>query len=986
MMHLRCCALLSLLLSVGALCGGIAGQAAEILGAVPAIDRPVDLPVCAAWAPGDAQRMFVVEQHAGTIRVVREGVLQDQPFLTISDLSTHQEQGLLSVVFDPDYAANGHFYVYYSDARGDNHLARYTRKDAEHADPASARELFKLDHPDGSDVHYGSFLGFNPKDLGNPERRHWLYVTVGEGGGNNAPAAQNPESLFGKILRLDVDPAKYLGAGQPPYGIPSANPALVPNARREWIALGVRNPWRGGFDRQTGDLWFGDVGDTTWEEVNRLPYNVTGLNYQWPAKEASLVHNNKPATLGTLTEPVHFFPRGSVIGGTVYRGAALPGWRGAFFFADFGSNTVRSFTFPGSVVGNLRTDLGAELGSRLKGGLSRIVAFAEDGQGELYLCEHQRQGANSGMVYRIRQDTDLMPPTITTQPMLRASANFAYGYEVRASGNPAPTFTLLDPPVGMTIDTASGALSWMPTAQQVGTQRVVVVAANGQLPNVSQAFQLAVADLRPADLAVGAEGTSPGLEYAYYEDRWPDLPDLAAFTPLRTGIATALDLTPPHRKEDYALRFSGYLLADKAGLYSFQVASDDGSTVSIGNDVVVDARSARGGGPKNGAIGLAAGWQRFAVAYHQRGGGQFLRIQWRTPGATAPVAIPATALSHLMHGYGLDGYAGPVPYLGTMPKTVSGRLPETLSATGAFADTERLLPAAALLPYGVNAPLWSDGAQKQRWMAIPSGSPLGFSAAGNWTFPPGTVLVKHFSPAGGRRLETRLLVVTDNGSAYGVTYKWRADQRDADLLPGDVPLSETIAGPGGQQAWTYPSRANCLQCHSQVSNYVLGVRTTQLNGDFTYAASGRADNQLRTLASLDLLDAAYHATELPGYPRQVALADTTVPVVERVRSYLDTNCMMCHQPGGSAVSQFDARMSVPLARQGIINGPVNNALGIAGGAVVVPGDPLRSLLLKRMAATDPTVRMPSIGTAVVDQQARNLLTQWIQSMPAAGGR
>jgi uncharacterized repeat protein (TIGR03806 family) len=959
------------------------GHAAEILGAVPVIDRPVDLPVCAVWAPGDPHRMFVVEQHAGTIRVVRDGVLLPTPFLTISDLSTHQEQGLLSVVFDPDYGTNGHCYVYYSDATGDNHLMRYTRKDAEQADPASARELFKLDHPDGSDVHYGSFLGFNPKDLANPERRHWLYVTVGEGGGNNAPAAQNPESLFGKILRLDVDPAKYLGAGQLPYGIPAANPALVPNARREWIALGVRNPWRGGFDRQTGDLWFGDVGDTTWEEVNRLPYNVTGLNFQWPAKEASLVHrNSKPATLGTLTEPVHFFPRGSVIGGTVYRGAALPGWRGAFFFADFGSNTVRSFTFPGSVVGNLRTDLGAELGTRVKGGLSRIVSFAEDEQGELYVCEHQRQGANSGMVYRIRQDTNLMPPSITTVPLPRASAGFPYAYDVRASGNPAPTFTLLTAPAGMTIDAASGAITWTPTAQQVGTHHVVVQAANGQLPNAPQAFQIAVADLRPADVPTGAAGLSPGLEYAYYEDRWPDLPtDLAAFTPQRTGIATVLDLTPPHRKEDYALRFSGYLLAPKTGLYAFQVASDDGSTLSLGNDVVVDARSVRGGGTKSGAIGLAAGWQRFTVAYHQRGGGQFLRLQWMPPGATAPVAIPATALGHLEHGYGLDSYAGCAPYLGTMPNRVTGRMPETLSATGAFADTERLVPAAALLPYAVNAPLWSDGAEKQRWMAIPSGSRIGFSATGNWNFPAGSVLVKHFALAGGRRLETRFLVVTDNGAAYGVTYQWRADQRDADLLPGDAPLSAVVGETGKQQTWTYPSRANCLQCHSQVTNYVLGARTSQLNGSFTYAATGRADHQLRTLASLELFDAAYHATDLATYPRQVALTDTTAPVEARVRSYLDTNCMMCHQPGGAAVSQFDARMSVPLARQGIINGPVNNPLGIAGAAVVVPGDPERSLLLQRLAATDPAVRMPSIGTALVDQPARDIIAQWIRDLP-----
>ena len=957
-------------------------HAVEVLGAVKVVDQPLDKPVCAVWAPNDPTRMFVIEQHAGRIRIVKDGVLQAAPFLTVPGVATHQEQGLLSLVFDPDYPANGHFYVEYSDAAGDNVISRFTRSGTDSADAASERVILKLDHPDGSDVHYGSFLGFNPKDLGDAAKRHWLYITVGDGGGGNHLSAQNIQTLFGKFLRIDVDPARYVGAGKPAYGIPSGSTPIAAGAKPEIIAMGVRNPWRASFDRATGDLWFGDVGDTTFEEINRLPYGATGCNFQWPAKEGSKLHNNPPATIGVITEPVHFFDRGAVIGGVVYRGNALPGWRGSYLFADYGSNSIRSFTFADPGITGLRTDLGTEIGAKVQYGLSRMVAFGEDLDGELYLCEHMRSASSaSGMVYRIRQDTDQTPPTVTSSPILRATTGFPYAYTVTATGNPTPTFSLTTAPAGMSIDSASGLISWTPTEAQIGSQSITVRAANGVLPNAPQSFQVVVSGQRPADHATGTTALAGGLEYGYYEGSWPDLPAFAALAATRRGTAANADLTQAHRATDYAFRFTGFVHAARAGLYSFSTTSDDGSMLYIGHDTIVDNHGAHGSTTVTGTIGLAQGWHRITVDYHQIGGGANLEVKWSIPtdaGPSAQTAIPAASLGRLASPYGLDGYPGSTPYF-AMPRLATGAMPATLSATGVFADTPAMRPAAGLITYDVNTPLWSDGAGKQRWLAVPTGSRIGFSADGNWVFPAGSVLVKHFD-LGAKRLETRLLVIMDNGSSYGVTYKWRADNSDADLLPGDAPLSETV----GSQTWTYPSRANCMQCHTQVAGYVLGARTRQFNRSYTYPSTGRSDNQLRTLGGLGLFDSAYSEAALASYVRTVAVGDTTATLEQRARSYLDANCMMCHQPGGGAVAQFDARYSTPLAQQGLIDGALNNTLGIAGAKVVVGGDPARSMLHVRMNTNDPAIRMPALGRSVIDQTAQDTVAQWIRSLPGNG--
>ncbi len=231
--------------------------------------------------------------------------------------------------------------------------------------------------------------------------------------------------------------------------------------------------------------------------------------------------------------------------------------------------------------------------------------------------------------------------------------------------------------------------------------------------------------------------------------------------------------------------------------------------------------------------------------------------------------------------YGLDSRAPIGPYLNNTMPPFDGAFPfpAVLSATGAFSDVSNVVPTAGLIPYTVNSPLWSDGALKERWMAVPNDGPpydpgeqIDFVAIGEYTFPNGTVFVKEFDLVVNeqtqekKRLETRLLVRDENGAVYGVTYKWRDDNSDADLLPDglneEIPVV-TATGETVIHTWTYPSRAECLFCHNPPASYVLGPKTHQLNGSFTYPSTGRTDNQLRTLNHLGMLNPSIDEAEIP---------------------------------------------------------------------------------------------------------------------------
>jgi uncharacterized repeat protein (TIGR03806 family) len=311
-------------------------------------------------------------------------------------------------------------------------------------------------------------------------------------------------------------------------------------------------------------------------------------------------------------------------------------------------------------------------------------------------------------------------------------------------------------------------------------------------------------------------------------------------------------------------------------------------------------------------------------------------------------------------------------------------LPPLLSQTGVFRSLRDLTPNPGIVPYDVISPLWGDGAAKRRWVALPGDARIGFAPTDPWKFPAGTVFIKHFeigTPP--HRLETRLLVVDETGYGYGVTYKWRPDQREADLLADGLTEEITVPSPAGprKQQWTYPGRGDCLTCHTRPAGFVLGPKTLQLNGPHRYPETGVTDNQLRTWSHLRLFTRPPDETALPGLGKLAALADTSASPEQRARSYLDANCAHCHRPGG-ARGLFDARFEVPLARQNLIRGPVAAAdLGVKNPELIAPGDPERSMLYQRMLRRQDVFRMPPLATHEVDREAAAVLRAWILSLP-----
>jgi uncharacterized repeat protein (TIGR03806 family) len=362
---------------------------------------------------------------------------------------------------------------------------------------------------------------------------------------------------------------------------------------------------------------------------------------------------------------------------------------------------------------------------------------------------------------------------------------------------------------------------------------------------------------------------------------------------------------------------------------------------------------------------------------------------------SAPVALTVNAAYHAV--YGLTNRLPIVPFL-NLPRTYGSALPLLLSQTGIFSDTPTLATTTGLVPYNVNTPRWSDGASNNRWFALPNnGAPftpdeqIGFAATGEWTFPAGSVFVNHFELATNdvdqtmrRRLETQVLVRDANGAVYGVTYKWRPDNSDADLLTNSFSEAIIIGTATGTrtQTWYYASPQDCLTCHAPATGYVLGVKTRQLNSGYLYPGSGRSDNQLRTLNQLGLFYVPItNEFDITNYTRLVSVTNTGAALEDRARSYIDANCAQCHRPGGEQTT-FDARYDTPLTNQNIINGVLAKGnLGYDNAHVVTPDDIWRSILYDRLNSLDPEVEMPPLARNVIDTNAVNLMAAWINRLP-----
>ena len=369
--------LLSLVFAASSICGhaGIA---------VKTVASGFDRPVWAGMPAGSPSKLWVMEQ-AGKVWIVdlASGQRSEKPFLDIQqDVSREgNEEGLLGLAFAPDFQKTGRFYVNFTDKDRHTRIVRFTSGDRNTTDPATAEVL--LDYKQPFRNHNGGWIGFGPDGM--------LYIANGDGGAGNDPKGngQSLDTLLGKVLRIDVSPATG-------YRVPSDNPFVKrTNAKPEIWAYGLRNPWRCSFDRKTGDLWIGDVGQNHWEEINFMPRGKgAGANYGWRLREGDMETPEKnvggKAPRGAI-EPVYVYKHGSgtneglsVTGGDVYRGP-IKELQGRYIFADYQNPRIWSFRMNRNKIDDLKdhTDALQPKDDRI----TLIPSFAEDNEGNLFIID-----------------------------------------------------------------------------------------------------------------------------------------------------------------------------------------------------------------------------------------------------------------------------------------------------------------------------------------------------------------------------------------------------------------------------------------------------------------------------------------------------------------------------------------------------------------------------------------------------------------------
>ncbi len=393
-------------LTVGLACGlsTVIANAQPPTMTVQRIASSVSRPVFGTCAPGDANRMFIVEQHTGRIEILdlTTNTISPNAYLVVTGLSTGNEQGLLGLAFHPDYDINGFLYVLYTDSGGTARLRRYTRLNDNQADATSGMDVLSIAQPQGN--HNGGWIGFGPD--------RFLYVCSGDGGGSDdndaghtagtGNAQDITDNLLGKLLRIDVDGDDFPADPGRNYAIPSTNPFVGVSGDDEIFAYGLRNPWRGSFDSETGHFYLGDVGQNAREEIDIvLGTTGGGQNFGWRLREGMIatpsggVGGPKP---NGAVDPIYDYLRGAganqgrcTIGGYVYRGS-IEAIQGHYFFADYINNRLWSFQF------DCTTDQLLFNGTNFRqfidwsdllvtdtGTVDNITSFAEDASGNLYV-------------------------------------------------------------------------------------------------------------------------------------------------------------------------------------------------------------------------------------------------------------------------------------------------------------------------------------------------------------------------------------------------------------------------------------------------------------------------------------------------------------------------------------------------------------------------------------------------------------------------
>lgn len=970
----------------------------------------------------------------------------DVPHDGNGNLVRHRSAGIRGFAFDPDYDTNGFFYVFYMKQFAGG--VRHNRVSRFQADPANANvalagsETVLLEIPFNNGGLGDSGLGSSGSHNGGAVTFGGdgkLYFTTGDGWNASAgygagDTVQSLSTFTGKAFRLNKD-------GTIPTDNPFYNQAT--GDYRAIYALGLRNPYAATTNPQTGEVFIFDVG-TVWggdkDYVFRLgagdnykhdgdggigtieaPWLETGsaiisggawyFSDQFPAEYVGNLFvtgwsGDDVRIIESDTDPtVTVFASDEVVNsGPLY---IQVGPDGSLYYLKSTYETANGEIYKISYTGSntVSTPVVSPLGGAFIQSVDISVTAFTTGASFYYTTDGSdptesstlytapisitnsltlkvrgfKAGLNPSAIVTASYTIDPgTAPFITTMAQANALKDALYQYDVDASGVPNPTFILDQFPAGMTIDSTTGIISWTPIT--AGDFDVTVRASNGIGSDDTESFTLTVIDLKLAETPLNLVN---GLHYSYYEGDFDVVPDYRVLRAIKAGHSATLDLSTRVQDDQFMYRFYGYIEVPVDGNYTFYLSSDDGSLLFIGDTLVVDNDAVHTEQEASGIIGLQAGKHRISVEYFDNAGPDSLSLSYAGPGITK-ITVPMNSFFRHQTPYGLDTRPSSPAYL-NFPTVENSPIPQTLSLTGAFDDLSTLTPTPGVIPYGVNSPLWSDGAEKLRYISLPTGSHIDFAATGPWSFPAGTVFIKHFEIGNEKkRLETRFFIVKDDLTVYGITYKWRSDQSDADLVSANGFTEEILFDGGKLQTWYYPSRQDCFECHNASTNYVLGVRTGQQNGDLAYPSSAISDNQLRTWNHLGLFSETLDETTIATHEAWSSVTDESEPLEHRAKSYMAANCAFCHNSANPMEgAHYDARFETALADMALIGVDPENDLGINGAKIVKSQNPHLSTLYQRINTNDDAIQMPPLARNIIDESARDAVLKWIISLDSS---
>lgn len=882
-------------------------------------------------------RLFIGERIQGELRVLMpNGKLLPEPVVSL-DIpkdengvpTRHNSSGIRGFTFDPDFPEEPYIYIFYMKHEPrHNRVSRFqiSEKNPNRVIPGSEQVLIELPFNDigSSGSHNGGALIFGEDDK--------LYITTGDGwrahgeweGGE---PVQSLETMTGKVLRINRD-------GTIPKDNPFYNKTI--GDYRAIYALGLRNPFSMSRHPVSQQIYINDasMSDGRPEKDHILKLAEAG-NYRWERPEHG--QQWQPSDPGIPQQPYARAGDRVITGGAWYPedGPFPTEYHGSYFIPLWGANDPR----PGSIVRMMsETDIRIEPFVPVAGdgmnGMGKPVYTKIGPEGNLYWLATTYE-TEEGSVFKISYTGEERPERLATPQIEPNGGIFPYPVEIRLKAQSAGQ--RLHYTLDGSVPGEHSPRYTSPFTLDKSMELKVRSFKKGSSPSlVSNALFEIQSDKTPAEIVAVVAEESDKIRVIFDEA----VEQMSAEIVDNYKIGPEIDIRNARLNYDYKTVL----------LTTTELANDTSYALTVRN--VLDRAK-----PANKVSGALEA--------------PITRV------ADKPYDI---AKSHSVR-----------PFL-NMPETSKGVIPEILSHTGIFEDTYTLTPSAGIIPYSVNTSQWNDGAQMKRWIALPNKSQetkssIDFSVEDMWNFPLGTVLVRHVEMivdeqhGDKQRLETQILVADTTGSFYGVTYKWRENGRDADLITESHSDTISILRSNGEkykQQWRF-DRGECMACHTSQAGYVLGVNTRQLNRNYLYAESGIETNQLRMWNKTNMFNSNIVKQKFNTFPKMVPLEDKQASFEHRISSYFDVNCGNCHRPDGVMGPQLDLRYKIEMSQKGLINGEVNNVFGIEGAKAIVPGDPERSIVYHRMTTDILGLRMPQFSTRI-DQEAVNLLEEWIERL------